>query len=160
MSSGTDVSIVGDDAILLQGAMPIQPDYIPLIFSNIGSIVFHIQLTDSGVQHISKKRRYPEGHFRFSLLNYCCSAMSRRRLVSGRIHKNQGQTDISGESRRDQSQQYETNDGSFGFLRKYRKAGTMPATADGRRRTAVPGVMRLSTSYRGYPLHAACRSYR
>lgn len=42
MSSGTDVSIVGDDAILLQGAMPIQPDYSPLIFSNIGSIVFHI----------------------------------------------------------------------------------------------------------------------
>lgn len=49
---------------------------------------------------------------------------------------------------------------SFGFFRKYRKSSTMPATASASRRTAVPSVMCLSPSYRGYPLRVACRSYR
>ena len=73
---------------------------------------YHCWLTDSGVQHISEKRKYPEGHLRFSLLNYYF-ALSRRRLVSGRIHKNQRQTDISGENQHDQRQQYKTNDAQF-----------------------------------------------
>ena len=86
----------------------------PWINSDKGVIQsFHCLLTDSGVQRISKERRYPEGHFRFPFLNYFCSAMSRRWLVSGRIHKNQSQSDISGEKQRDQGQQYETNDAQF-----------------------------------------------
>ena len=65
------------------------------------------------MQHISKKRRYPEGHIRFSLLNYYCSPLPRRQLVPGRIHKNQSQTDISDENQHNQRQQYKTNDAQF-----------------------------------------------
>ena len=86
----------------------------PWINSDKGVIQsFHCLLTDSGVQRISKERRYPEGHFRFPFLNYFCSAMSRRRSVPDRIHKNQSQTYISGENQHGQRQQHEANDAQF-----------------------------------------------
>ena len=39
--------------------------------------------------------------------------LQRGRLMTGRIHKNQSQTDIYGENQYDQGQQYETNDAQF-----------------------------------------------